>query len=84
MTFYYPSPSSMIHKINYIYYKADSTGKRTTPENQMTLAIEEQKQKIRQEEFGILKKIKNIPLGYLRQNDNKRVGYKIIEKMEVE
>jgi hypothetical protein len=46
----------------------------------MLLAIEEEKERIRESEFSTIKKVKVVPRHLLKKNQNLYAGYKVLEE----
>ena len=62
MTISLISPSCLCHKINFVYYTAEEKwmrGRKVSSET--TLAIESEKDRVRQSEYQLLKRIKEVP-----------------------
>ena len=78
---YFITPSCYIQTIDKIYYQTnEAMGKfMLTQENQN--AIEDEKEKFRQEEYKVLLKLKKtIPGYYLKDNEKKTAGYVELKK----
>ena len=74
------NPSYLVHRIDYIYYKSDQLG--NTQGKMEVKAIEEEKEKVKQHEYPVLRKLKNIPAALLQENSKKLAGYKDVEIQE--
>ena len=71
----------MVAKIEFIYYKSDMAG-RMIEDDPLKLAYRAEKERLRQLEFGEVRKIKDIPETEVKKVEKKEAGYKSIEKTE--
>ena len=74
MSISFLNPTYLLHRVDYIYYKCDEKGKPKA--TTMTLAVEDEKERVKQGEYSTLKKLKNIPHSLLKENHKKIAGYK--------
>lgn len=69
------NPSILCHKVNYIYYREKEPW-RVGP----LPAIEDEKERVRQKEYQVIRKVKNIPNSLLRENQQLIAGYKVVSE----
>ena len=62
------TPSFLLHKINYVYYKTPEDGLKAIGTQKQIEAMSEEKEKIRQEEYRLIKRIKEIPDCLIKEN----------------
>ena len=59
----------LCHRINFVYYKSGELGWRNGSSNKIRIqAIESEKDRIRQSELRVIKRVKEIPESLLNEN----------------
>lgn len=66
MSFFLPTPTFFCHKINFIYYRGDNESWSPEVNVARQLAIEGEREAIKQKEYRLIKQIKDIPSSLLR------------------
>lgn len=69
------NPSVLCHRVNYIYYREKEPW-RGNP----LPAIEDEKERVRQGEYQVIRKVKNIPNSLLTENQQLIAGYKLVRE----
>ncbi len=73
------NPSILCHKINYIYYQEKESWKRGR-----LAEIEGEKERVRQGEYQVIRKVKNIPNSLLTENQQLIAGYKVVQESDTD
>lgn len=69
------NPSILCHKVNYIYYREKEAWRTGC-----LPAIENEKERVRQGEYQVIRKVKNIPNSLLTENRQLIAGYKVFRE----
>jgi hypothetical protein len=69
------NPSILCHKVNYIYYR-----EKDTWQTGRLPAIEDERERVRQGEYQVIRKVKNIPNSLLTENQQLIAGYKVVRE----
>lgn len=62
------TPSILCHRINFVYYKADELGWKSGSNKMRMKAIESEKERIRQNEYRVIKRVKDLPESLFNEN----------------
>jgi hypothetical protein len=80
MSISFLNPAYLVHKVDYVYYKCDDLNQKSLKGGDLKMMIEEEKEKFRQNELGILSKVRNIPASMMKVNEKKMARYREIER----
>ena len=71
MSLSFLNPAYLVHKVDYVYYKESEKkmiGFGDIDQVEAEIKIDSEKERMRQEEFKVLKRLINVPIHLLKEN----------------